>query len=92
MTKPGYTGKRTKWVPRGEPTPREIECLLAVADGCSLSVAADRTGRRVTDIASILSTLYTRLGIKDLPGHRLSHSRRQRAVEIVKREGWWPEG
>lgn len=73
------------------PTPRELRALMAVADGCSLAAGAHRLGRTVGWLAHVLSRLYTRFGIKELPGHRLSHDRRYMAVRICKANGWWPD-
>ena len=77
--------------PVRRPTPREIRALKAVEDGSSLAVAADRLGIPRPALASVLSGLYLRLGITTRSPHRLSTDRRRMAVNICKREGWWPE-
>lgn len=85
-SRPGYV-----WHPTGPPTPREIRALVAVSDGCSLSVAADRLKIPVTSLSGILSIVYARLGVKDIPAHRLSHDRREAAIKACKDNGWWPQ-
>lgn len=77
--------------PSERPTPREIKALVAVADGATLTGAARDLGWPVTLLAHVLSCAYRRLGVKDLPVHRLSHERRQAAIAICKARGWWPE-
>jgi hypothetical protein len=77
--------------PTGRPTPREIKALKAVQDGSPLSVAAARVGMSTTSLGSLLSVVYRRLGIRRSAVHRLSKDRRRMAVNICKREGWWPD-
>ncbi len=75
---------------RQKPTPREMRVLRAVEDGCSLKVAAERLGIPVSQVSHILSSLYTRLKIKDLStSYHTRKDRRRMAVSICKREGWW---
>lgn len=76
--------------PSERPTPREIKALVAVADGAPLSEAARDLGWQTGHLAHVLSCVYTRLGVKDLPAHRLSHDRRHAAIRICKQRGWWP--
>lgn len=74
-----------------KPTPREIKALQAVQDGASLTVAGERIGLSAPALASILSTVYGRLKVKDRSEHHLSQSRRAMAINVCKRNGWWPE-
>jgi len=74
------------------PTPREIRALQAAEDGVSLAVAGARVGLTAAAVGSLLSHAYDRLKIKDQGSHHLSQDRRRMAVNICKREGWWPYG
>ncbi len=72
------------------PYPKQIETLVAAADGASIGLIAMRLGVPPTQVAQRLSDAYTRLGVKDIPSHRLSHVRRAAAIKICKDRGWWP--
>lgn len=76
-----------------KPYPSQLEALRAVADGCSLSEGGRKIGLEQQDMASRISSLYTRLGITadNAPGHHLSQHRRWVAIKICKDHGWWPE-
>jgi DNA-binding NarL/FixJ family response regulator len=71
------------------PTPREMRALHAVQDGVSLAVAGARMGLSAAAIGSLLSAAYDRLKIKDLGKHHLSRNRRDLAVRLCKKNGWW---
>lgn len=75
--------------PVGKPTPRELKALHMVADGASLTEAAEAAGWKRTDLASILSCLYLRLGITNQTADRLSQERRRKAIQICQQNGWW---
>ena len=84
---------RTEWNgrPLTHPTPRELKALRAVADGSSLSEAAQKLETTTSRLASVLSCLYLRLGITNRSSHHLSQDRRSMAIKIGKKEGWWTE-
>lgn len=95
MTRINWNPNDHRRIPKSypeQPTPREIRALQAVEDGSPLTVAASRLGIPVSSLGSILSGVYARLLVKDLGVHHLSQDRRRMAINICKREGWWPDG
>jgi len=69
------------------PTPREIRALKALSDGATFTQAAETLGIPRGTLADAMSRLYARLGLQ----HQPSQYRRQLAVMIGRREGWWPQ-
>lgn len=69
------------------PTPRELKALKAITD-LPWVKAAESIGVPPSELGSILSRLYRRLGITNY-STRQTTDRRRMAVNICKREGWW---
>lgn len=64
-------------------TPRQAEVLRVVADGRPLSVAAPQLGMTPEGLASVLSGIYRRLGVAEVPRER----RRREAVRVASTHG-----
>lgn len=80
-----------------KPYPSQLAALVAVSDGSSLTEAGLKIGKPNHSVGALLSGCYHRLGIKDpqtyaeASEHHLSRYRRDKAIEICKARGWWPD-
>lgn len=74
-----------------KPTFRELKVLKAVADGCTLKTAGERLGIPATQVSHILTRLYIRFGIQHMCDWNSRKDRRDAAVRICKRRGWWQD-
>lgn len=72
------------------PHPQQIRALVIASEGVPVTEIAARMELTPQAVGAILSAAYDRLGVKDVPGHRLSHTRRQAAVQVCRERGWWP--
>lgn len=81
---------RPDGTPRTRPTPREIKALRAMAEGnAPIREVAQLMGVPVGTLSNTLSALYKRLGIDRRAVHYTEA--RRIAIEMGKREGWWPD-
>jgi transcriptional regulator with XRE-family HTH domain len=83
----GYLLSREWRMPVPHPRPltaRQAEVLRVVADGRPLSVAAPQLGMTPEGLASVLSGIYRRLGVADVPRCR----RRAAAVQAATSRGF----
>lgn len=65
-------------------TARQVEVLRVVADGRPLSVAALELGMTPEGVSSVLTEIYRRLGVADVPRGR---RRRAAAVQVASTHG-----